>query len=224
VKVLLDESVDVEFHHEVVGHDVYTVTYMRWNGLKNGALLAEAAAHGFDVLVTTDRNIPHQQNVGALPCAVVIIMARSNDLEQGNFFYSALPCALVVSARGRWSAARPTPDVFLAYVEHALVPGLAPGDVVILDNLQPHKSPPRARADREGAGARLLYLPPYSPDFNPIENMWSKVKRHLRSAAARTFEALQEAVWSALDRVTPDDCVGFFRHCGYHAIRKGALL
>ena len=80
MKVLLDESIDVEFRHEVVGHDVYTVTYMRWNGLKNGALLAQAAEHGFDALVTTDRNIPHQQNVGALPCAVVIIMARSNDL------------------------------------------------------------------------------------------------------------------------------------------------
>jgi transposase len=108
-------------------------------------------------------------------------------------------------------------DVFLAYVEHAVVPELRPGDVVILDNLQPHKSP-RVRELIEGAEARLLYLPPYSPDFNPIENMWSKVKQHLRSVAARTFEALQEAVWSALDRVTPDDCLGFFRHCGYNAI------
>ena len=107
-------------------------------------------------------------------------------------------------------------DVFLAYVEHALVPELRCEDVVILDNLQPHKSP-RVRELIEGAGARLLYLPPYSPDFNPIENMWSKVKQHLRSAAARTFEALREAVWSALDRVTPGDCAGFFRHCGYHA-------
>ena len=107
-------------------------------------------------------------------------------------------------------------DVFLAYVEHALVPELKPGDVVILDNLQPHKAA-RVRELVQGAGARLLYLPPYSPDFNPIENMWSKVKQHLRSAAARTFEALREAVWSALDRVTPSDCVGFFRHCGYAA-------
>jgi transposase len=108
-------------------------------------------------------------------------------------------------------------DVFLAYVEHALVPGLTAGDVVILDNLPPHKSP-RVRELIEAVGARVLYLPPYSPDYNPIENMWSKVKQHLRSAAARTFEALQEAVWSGLDRVTPGDCVGFFRHCGYHAI------
>jgi len=101
-------------------------------------------------------------------------------------------------------------DVFLAYVEHALVPGLRCEDVVILDNLQPHKSP-RVRELIEGAaGARL---PPYSPDYNPIENMWSKVKRHLRSAAARTFDALQQAVWLALDQVTPGDCVGFFGHC-----------
>ena len=108
-------------------------------------------------------------------------------------------------------------DVFLAYVGHALVPGLRPGDVVILDNLQPHKAA-GVRGLIEGAGARLLYLPPYSPDYNPIENMWSKVKQHLRSVAARTSEALQEAVWSALDRVTPADCVGFYRHCGYPAM------
>ena len=108
-------------------------------------------------------------------------------------------------------------DVFLAYVEQALAPALTAGDVVILDNLQPHKSP-RVRELIEGVGARLLYLPPYSPDFNPIENMWSKVKQHLRTAAARTFAALQQAVWSALDRVTPADCAGFFRNSGYHAI------
>ncbi len=108
-------------------------------------------------------------------------------------------------------------DVFVTYVEHALVPELRPGDVVILDNLRPHKSP-RVRELVEAAGARLLHLPPYSPDFNPIENMWSKVKRHLRSTAARTFEALQMAVWEALDRVTPSDCAGFFRHCGYPAM------
>jgi len=67
----------------------------------------------------------------------------------------------------------------------------------------------------EAAGATLLYSPPYSPDFNPIENMWSKVKRHLCSAAARTFDALQQAVTDAMDHVTKSDCIGFFRHCGY---------
>jgi transposase len=107
-------------------------------------------------------------------------------------------------------------DVFRAYVEHVLAPELVPGDVVILDNLQPHKAA-GVRETIEATGARLLYLPPYSPDFNPIENMWSKVKAHLRAVAARTYEALQEAVTSALSAVTPDDCRGFFRHCGYLA-------
>lgn len=107
-------------------------------------------------------------------------------------------------------------DVFRTYVEHVLTPELLPGDVVILDNLQPHKAA-GVREMIETAGATLLYLPPYSPDFNPIENMWSKVKQHLRSAAARTFGALQEAVTAALRNITPGDCLGFFRHCGYPA-------
>jgi transposase len=108
-------------------------------------------------------------------------------------------------------------QAFLAYVEHVLAPELEQGDVVILDNLSPHKAS-GVREKIEAAGATLLYLPPYSPDYNPIENMWSKVKSYLRSAAARTYEALQEAVTSALNKITPDDCRGFFQHCGYHAI------
>jgi transposase len=108
-------------------------------------------------------------------------------------------------------------DVFRAYVQEVLMPQLDAGDVVIMDNLQPHKAA-GVKEMIEQAGARLLYLPPYSPDFNPIENMWSKVKRKLRSAAARTFEALTQAVWAALDQVTPQDCFGFFRGCGYPAI------
>ena len=118
------------------------------------------------------------------------------------------PCAAAVISGATDS------DVFLAYVEHVLVPELTQGDVVILDNLQPHKAA-GVKEMLEAAGAKLLYLPPYSPDFNPIENMWSKVKQHLRSAAARTFDALQEAVTSALTTITAEDCVGFFRHCGY---------
>ena len=121
------------------------------------------------------------------------------------------PCAAAVV-----SGATDT-DVFLTYVEHALVPELTPGDVVIMDNLQPHKAA-GVRQMIEQAGATLLYLPPYSPDYNPIENMWSKVKRHLRSVAARTYESLQEAITSAMASVTPSDCAGFFRHCGYPAI------
>ncbi len=107
-------------------------------------------------------------------------------------------------------------DVFRCYVEHVLVPELMAGDVVVLDNLQPHKAS-GVREMIEAAGATLLYLPPYSPDFNPIENMWSKVKQFLRSAAARTFESLLEAIAAALKAVTVEDCLGFFRHCGYLA-------
>jgi transposase len=107
-------------------------------------------------------------------------------------------------------------DVFKAYVALVHVPSLRPGDVVVMDNLQPHKAA-GVREMIEAAGAALLYLPPYSPDLNPIENMWSKVKQLLRSAAARTFEALQRAVWAALDAVTPDDCRGFFAHCEHAA-------
>lgn len=121
------------------------------------------------------------------------------------------PCAAAVVSGATDS------DVFLAYVRHVLVPELDRGDVVILDNLQPHKAA-GVREMIEAAGATLLYLPPYSPDFNPIENMWSKVKQYLRSAAARTFDELQEAVTAALHTITPRDCLGFFRHCGYIAM------
>jgi transposase len=108
-------------------------------------------------------------------------------------------------------------DVFRSYVQHVLVPELRPGDVVVLDNLQAHKAA-GVQQMIESAGAMLLYLPPYSPDYNPIENMWSKVKQHLRSIAARTYEALLKAIADALATVTPSDCRGFFRHCGYDAI------
>ena len=107
-------------------------------------------------------------------------------------------------------------DVFRAYV-NVLTPQLQPGDVVIMDNLQPHKAA-GVKEMIEAAGATLLYLPPYSPDYNPIENMWNKVKGHLRSVCARTFQALQQAVWDGLDRVTQQDCMGFFRGCGYVAM------
>jgi transposase len=107
-------------------------------------------------------------------------------------------------------------DTFLAYVALVLVPALRAGDVVVLDNLAAHKAAGVAEAIN-AAGATVLYLPPYSPDLNPIENMWSKVKSHLRSAAARTLDALGEAIDAALAAVTPDDCRGFFRNCGYLA-------
>lgn len=104
--------------------------------------------------------------------------------------------------------------LFLAFVRDALVPALRPGDVVVMDNLGAHKVK-GVREAIEGAGARLLYLPPYSPDLSPIEPCWSKVKQALRSAAARTAEALGDAVQRAFRAVTQSDLANWFRHCGY---------
>jgi transposase len=114
-------------------------------------------------------------------------------------------------------------DVFRTYVREVLAPHLRAGDVVVMDNLTPHKAA-GVREAIEAAGATLRYLPPYSPDFNPIENVWGKVKGLLRSLAARSVEALHDAVGVALATVTPADCVGFFRHCGYLATSDGAQL
>jgi transposase len=105
-------------------------------------------------------------------------------------------------------------ETFAGYVEQILAPALKPGDIFILDNLPAHKSA-RVTAAIEGAGCVLVYLPPYSPDFNPIENMWSKVKASVRTAAARTLDAVVDAVSIALHSVTLSDCDGYFSHCGY---------
>jgi transposase len=105
-------------------------------------------------------------------------------------------------------------DVFRAYTEQVLTPMLRAGDVVVMDNLAPHKAAGIQEAI-EAVGARVLYLPPYSPDFNPIENMWSKIKQGLRSLAPRSWETLCEAYGKALKNVSIDDCVGFFKNCGY---------
>ena len=105
-------------------------------------------------------------------------------------------------------------EAFCVYVERVLVPTLRQGEIVVMDNLQPHKHD-RVRRAIEAAGATLVYLPPYSPDFNPIEPMWSKVKQSLRSAAARTFAALLDAIKAALASISATDCGGFFNGCGY---------
>jgi transposase len=104
--------------------------------------------------------------------------------------------------------------VFVAYVRHVLLPTLRPGQVVVLDNLGAHKAA-AARALIEAAGCRLLFLPPYSPDFNPIEPAWSKLKTLLRGAAARTRDALEAALKTFLDHVSAADARGWFRHAGY---------
>ncbi|WP_091712264.1 IS630 family transposase [Methylobacterium phyllostachyos] len=105
-------------------------------------------------------------------------------------------------------------DAFQTYVERVLVPELTPGDIVVMDNLGSHKGP-AARAAIEAAGARLLFLPPYSPDFNPIEMAFSKLKALLRKAAERTVEGLWSAIGRLIDTVTPDECANFFAAAGY---------
>ena len=107
-----------------------------------------------------------------------------------------------------------TADVFQAYLQSVLVPTLRPGDVVVLDNLSAHKNPGTA-ARIVAAGASVRFLPPYSPDFNPIEKMWGKVKEALRDAKARTPEDLGDAIARALASVTASDAMGWFASCGY---------
>jgi transposase len=103
---------------------------------------------------------------------------------------------------------------FEAFVEQVLGPTLRPGDLVVLDNLSSHKGERTPRLIH-AARAELVYLPPYSPDLNPIENAFSKIKQALRSLANRTIEALWSTMQSVLDRVTPEDAQAYFQHCGY---------
>lgn len=110
-------------------------------------------------------------------------------------------------------------DTFVAFVRDGLVPHLVPGQVVVLDNLPAHKSP-QVDALVEAAGARVLRLPPYSPDFNPIEMAISKVKSVLRKLARRTVATLLEAIDQAIASVTAADAIGFIRHCGYAATSR----
>lgn len=107
-------------------------------------------------------------------------------------------------------------DAFQAYVEQVLVRELRPGDIVIMDNLSSHKGN-AIRQAIEAAGARLLFLPPYSPDFNPIENAFAKLKALLRAAAERTVDALWTTIGSLIDRFTPDECANYFAAAGYDA-------
>jgi transposase len=105
-------------------------------------------------------------------------------------------------------------EAFLAYVRTLLVPTLSPGDVVIMDNLGSHRGKPVRRAIRQ-AGARLLFLPKYSPDLNPIEQVFSKLKHLLRKAQARSYDALLEAAGPLLDAFPPEECASYLRNSGY---------
>jgi len=103
-------------------------------------------------------------------------------------------------------------DIFLAYVEHILCPALKHGDVVVMDNLSSHKIK-AVRQLIEKAGAEVLYLPPYSPDLNPIEKAWSKLKQLLRSAKARTKQELENAITEAIKLIVPDNARAWFKLC-----------
>ena len=105
-------------------------------------------------------------------------------------------------------------DVFEAFVEQVLAPQLGPGDIVVMDNLSSHKRA-RTRELIEATGAQVLFLPPYSPDLNPIEMIFAKLKQFLRSLACRTREGLWQRMQSALDQITASDAANCFRHCGY---------
>jgi transposase len=109
-----------------------------------------------------------------------------------------------------------TSDRFTSYVRHILAPTLRPGQVVVADNLRAHHAE-GARVAIEACGARFLPLPSYSPDFNPIEHAFSKVKQALRRSQARTDDALRAATWAAFATITPNDAAGWFAHCGYPA-------
>jgi transposase len=110
-----------------------------------------------------------------------------------------------------------TTSRFEGYIGHVLAPSLRPGQIVVADNLRAHHSE-RARAAIEARGAHFWHLPAYSPDFNPIEEAFSKVKAFLRRAQARTDDALRAATWAALAALTPTDIAGWFSHCGYRVL------
>jgi transposase len=107
-------------------------------------------------------------------------------------------------------------DTFNAYVEQVLRPTIRRGDVMVLDNLSAHRASRFEEVTAE-CGAQVLWLAPYSPDFSPIELMWSKIKASMRAAKARTREELERALVAALKLITGSDCSGWFTHCGYQA-------
>ncbi len=110
-------------------------------------------------------------------------------------------------------------DTFNAYIERVLRPTIRRGDVLVLDNLSAHHAS-RLEAVAAACGAQVLWLAPYSPDFSPIELMWSKIKTAVRAAKARTAEELNDALVAALQLVTRTDCIGWFSHCGYQVTLK----
>jgi transposase len=127
---------------------------------------------------------------------------------------SAIRCEGVIESASVVFDGSVNAATFLGYVEQMLAPSLRPGDIVVMDNLAAHKVTGVVEAI-EAVGATVWYLPPYSPDLNPIEKLWSKVKTHLRKMSATTVEGLIKAIGDALRAVGPDECLNYFRSCGY---------
>jgi transposase len=149
---------------------------------------------------------------GRAPCGERLVAGAPHGHWQTSTFLAALrqdkltaPCVFDSAING---------ETFLAYVEQVLVPTLEPDDIVIMDNLGSHKVA-GVREAIEAVGATLLYLPPYSPDLNPIEQLFAKLKALLRKAAARTFEALLAAIAAALGAFTSSECANYLANAGY---------
>lgn len=137
-------------------------------------------------------------------------------VPQGRWQTTTMICSIRLDGSTACMALEGTTDTesFRAYVAQVLVPALRPGDRVVMDNLSPHKSDGTLDLITQ-AGAQVLFLPPYSPDFNPIEMMWSKVKGLLRTAEARTPAELISAIGQALTKITAQDALSWFAYCGY---------
>lgn len=138
-----------------------------------------------------------------------------DDVPQGHWCVTTMIGAISLSGvtAGLMFEGATDTAAFATFVDEVLVPTLKPGDVVVMDNLSSHKAA-CIRDSIERAGASLQFLPPYSPDLNPIEKMWSKVKSLLRSAGQRTKTTLWDAICAAFNQVTAQDCRGFFASCG----------
>jgi transposase len=149
---------------------------------------------------------------GWAPCGKRLIEAVPHGHWKTSTFIGALRCD-GLGATGVFNGAI-NGEMFLAYVEQVLVPTLKPGDVVIMDNLRCHKVA-GVREAIEAAGASVMFIPPYSPDLNPIELAFAKLKALLRARAIRTVDALWNALGNLVDCFTPEECANFFRHDGY---------
>jgi transposase len=160
----------------------------------------------------TGLNIAMTRRYGRAPRGQRVADAVPKNFGRNVTILGALSCYgldAVMTVDGATDAA-----VFRAYVEYVLVPTLSPGDVVVMDNLGAHKVT-GIRAMITDAGARLVYLPPYSPDYSPIESCWSKLKTWLRGRKARTRDILDEALSAIIPKISSRNAKGWFAHCGY---------